>query len=241
MQSCTSCLALLRPSEVDLTEDVTRMLSRGLRMHRPTGREMFANGLGCSLLRLHPEGPMVICGSDGLIEANLSGRDNAARLPLSCSTDGKTLFRLEAYEAASRSLVAIDADGAAIGTYLRTGGLLDERFDIRDETSAPVARFEPVPRGIGFQIVETGGDVIAHATRMDVQDDSWVDDHWSLSPASPRLPMDPMGFVALIVVAKVMFGRAEPEKEREVEERHPDDPDDILGPIGRSIVEGFFE
>ncbi|MGH9275523.1 MAG: hypothetical protein ACRDZU_12830 [Acidimicrobiales bacterium] len=241
MQSCTSCLALLRPGEVDLTEDVVRMLSRGMRMHRPSGREIFASGPGCSVLRLHPQGPLMVCGSDGLIEANLAGRGIAARPPLTCSTDGTTLFRLETYGAASRAVVAIDADGAALGTYLHAGGLLDDRIDIRDETSAPVARFEPGPSGFGFQVVETGGDVIATGDRTDVEDDLWLDDQWSLSPTTQRLPMRQLAFVALAVAAKVLLGRPEPVRVREEQERDPDDPDDLLGPIGRSIVEGFSD
>jgi hypothetical protein len=238
MQSCTSCLALLRPGEVDLTDDVARMLSQGMRMHRPSGREPFEGGPGCSVLRLHPKGPLVICGPDGLIEANLSGRGIAARPPLACGTDGMVLFRLETYGAATRAVVAIDGAGAALGTYLHAGGLLDPRLDIRDETSAPTARLEPAPRG--FHVVETGGDVIAHASRIDVEDEGWVDDQWTLTPTTPRLPMRPLAFVALVVAAKVLLGRPEPQKVREPRERDPDGPEDVLGPIGRSIIDGFL-
>lgn len=240
MQSCTSCLALLRPGEIDLTDDVARMVSRGMRMHRPSGREPFASGPGCSVLRLSPQGPLVVCGADGLIEANLTGRGIAARPPLTCSTDGTTLFRLETYDAASRAVVAIDADGAALGTYLHAGTLLSPGLNIRDETSAPAARLEPVAKGHGFHVVETGGGAIGHLTRIDVEEEGWVDDQWTLSLQGPRLPMRPLAFVALVVAAKVLLGRSEPQKVREQEVRDPDDPQDVLGPIGRSIIDGFI-
>jgi hypothetical protein len=240
MQSCTGCLALLRPAEADLTEDVVRTLALGLRMHRPAGRAPFADGPGCELLRLHPQGGLVLCDVDGLIEANITGPGIRARPPLVCSTNGATLFRLDGYEAAPKAVVAIGADGAAIGTYLRDGGALSQRIDVRDETSAPVARFEPVPGGVGFRIVETGGDVVGLGHRAEIEDGLWIDDQWSLAPTTTDLPMRPLAFVALAVAAKVLLGRAEPVQTRQPEEREHDELDDILGPIGRSIVDGFF-
>lgn len=240
MQSCTGCLALLRPAEVDLTDDVARTLARGLRMHRPAGRAPFAGGPACELLRLHPQGGLVICDADGLIEANVTGPGIRARPPLVCSTDGTVLFRLDVYEAATRALVAVGADGASIGTYLRDGGPLSHRIDVRDETSAPVARFEPVPHGVGYRIVETGGDVLGSGRRIDVENGIWIDDQWTLTPTTSDLPMRPLAFVALAVAAKVLLGRPEPVRIREPEERAGSELDDILGPIGRSIVDGFF-
>jgi hypothetical protein len=238
MHSCTSCLALLRPAEVDLTEDVTRMLSRGMRMHRPAGRAPFAGGPGCSVLRLHPQGPLVVCGQDGLIEANLTGPGIAARAPLLCSTDSTVLFRLETYAAASNALVAVGGDGAALATFLRTG-VLSQAIDVRDETSAPVARLASVTGRSGYALTETGGGVIARVDRADVEDRLWIDDQWSLIPTTADLPTKPLGIVALTVAAKVLLGRPEPVRVREEEPRDRDDPDDALGPVGRSIVEGF--
>jgi hypothetical protein len=236
MQSCPGCLALLRPEEVDLGPDLVRALATGLRMHRPAGRAPFASGPGCSLLRLRPQAGLVVCGVDGLIEANLTGPGIRARPPLECSTEGTTLFRLDVYEAASRAVTAIGADGASIGTYLRQGGPLSQAIDVRDETSAPVARFEPVPRGAGFRIVETGGDIVATADRTDVEDDDWIDDHWSLTALTAELPARPLAFVALLVAAKVLLGRPEPVRVREREEAR-DELDDTLGPIGKTIVD----
>jgi hypothetical protein len=240
MQSCTGCLALLRPAEVDLTEDVVRALASGLRMHRPAGRAPFAGGPGCELLRLHPQGGLVVCDVDGLIEANLTGPGIRARPPLVCSTGGSILFRLDVYEAATRAVVAVGPDGAPIATYLRDGGALSQHIDVRDETSAPVARFEPVPRGTGYRIVETGGGVVGLGRRTDVEDRLWTDDQWTLTPTTTNLPMRPLAFVALVVAAKVLLGRAEPVQTRQPEEREGDDLKDILGPIGSAIVDGFF-
>jgi len=241
MQSCTSCLALLRPAEVDHTDDVTRLLAHGLRMHRPAGRAPFASGLGCSVLRLRPEGPLVVCGADGLIEANLDGPGIAARPPLRCSTDGTLLFRLERYTAADHAVVAVSGDGAPLATFLRIGGLLEPGLDVRDETSAPVARLEPGTN----RLVETGGDVIANLDRAEIEeevDDAlWVDDQWSLSAVAPSAPLQPLALVALTVAAKVLLGRPEPVCLRERAQRGGrGDVDDTLGPIGRSIIDGLF-
>jgi hypothetical protein len=238
MHSCPGCLALLRPGEVDLTEDVTRMLSRGMRMHRPAGRAPFASGLACSVLRLHPQSPLVVCGGDGLIEANLAGPGVAARAPLTCTTDGEVLFRLETYSAASDALVALGGDGASLATFLRRGSIVAPTLEVRDETSAPVARL------VGSQLVETGGDVLASVSCADVEQDLWLDDQWSLDPRrGAELPLQPMGVIALVVAAKVLLGRPVPVRIRP-EEREDDeersDVDDVLGPIGRSIVDGFF-
>ncbi len=238
MHSCPSCLALLRPGDVDLTEDVTRLLSRGMRMHRPSGRAPFAAGLSCSVLRLHPQSPLVVCGGDGLIEANLAGPGIAARAPMTCTTDGERLFRLEAYAAATDALVAIGEDGAALGTFLRRGSVIAPTLEVRDETSAPVARLE------GSRLVETGGDVVATVSRVDVEEDLWLDDQWSFDPVrGAEVPLRPMAVVALVVAAKVLLGRptpvkVRPEERKEDEERS--DVEDVLGPIGRSIIDGFF-
>jgi hypothetical protein len=238
MQSCPACLALLRPGEVDLTDDVTRLLSRGMRMHRPSGRAPFASGQSCSVLRLHPQSPLVVCGGDGLIEANLAGRGIAARAPMTCTTDGDLLFRLDPNAAAAGALVAIGPDDAPLATFLRSGSLVAPTLEVRDETSAPVARL------VGARLVETGGDVLATVSRIDVEEDLWLDDQWSVDPVrGAELPLRPMAVVAVVVAAKVLLGRpmpvrVRPEDRKEDEERP--DVDDVLGPIGRSIIDGFL-
>lgn len=239
MQSCTSCLALLRPGEVDLTEDVARMVAHGMRMHRPSGREPFEAGPACTLLRLRPRGPMVLCGADGLVEANLAGPGILARPPLRCTTDGALLFRVVPYEAADHALVAIGADGAALGTYLRSGGLLSAEIDIRDETSAPVARLERGELDGRFRVVETGSnDTIAMVDQVDVEGDSWIDDQWSLTPTDEAPPLDGLALVALVVAAKVLLGRAEPVP---VRERADDEDEHDREPLHGSILEDFLE
>lgn len=241
MQSCPGCLALLRPEEVDLGPDLVRALASGLRLHRPAGRAPFSAGPACSVMRLRPQAGLVLCGADGLIEANLTGPGIRARPPLTCSTEGATLFRLDVYEAADQALVATGADGAPLGTYLREGGPLSRTIAVRDETSAPVARFAPARRGAGFELTETGGEVVGVGDRTEAEDDGWLDDQWSLTPTAHDLPLLPLAFVALAVAAKVLLGRPEPVAVREAADRHPPDPlEGTLGPIGRSIIEGFF-
>ncbi|MEO6318322.1 MAG: hypothetical protein ABIP36_06010 [Acidimicrobiales bacterium] len=238
MQSCPGCLALLRPDDVDRGPDIARSLALGLRMHRPANEMAFADGPGCTLLRLMPRAGLVLCGMAGLIEANLSGPGIQARPPLACNADGRTLFRIEPY-AVERAVVAIGPDGAPLGTYLRHGGPLDQRIDVRDETSAPAARLEPVPHGSGFGLVETGGDVIGLVTRTDVDDELWVDDQWSGTPTTVDLPLQPLAFVAMVVAAKVLLGRPEPVQVRQPRDEADDQLDDLLGPIGRRIIDGF--
>lgn len=240
MQSCPSCLALLRPDEVDLESDIARVLSSGLRMHRPAGRAPFALGPACSLLRLRARGGLVLCGGDGLIEANVTGPGIRARPPLTGATDGVTLFRLEVYEAAEAAVTVIGADGAAIGTYLRRGGLLSQEIDIRDETSAPVARLGTGQGASMFQIVETGGRVIGTVDRTDIEDDGWVDDQWSVAPTTTDLPVRPLAFVAIAVAAKVLLGRPAPLRVREPADQSDDGLEDVLGPVGTTIIDGLF-
>ncbi len=242
MQSCTSCLALLRPpDDADVEADLSRLLASGLRMHRPASRAPFALGPACTLLRLRSRGGLVLCGGDGLIEANVNGPDIRARPPLTCATDGATLFRLDVYEAAESAVVAVGADGAALGTYLRQGGPLSQQMEIRDETSAPVARLQSARRGGAFEIVETGGHVIGTADQTDIEEDDWIDDQWAVTPATAAdLPMRPMAFVAIAVAAKVLLGRAEPVRSRDPKDAPIDDVEDTRGPIGRTIIDGFF-
>lgn len=218
MHSCPGCLALLRP-DAEVVEDVlTAALAAGRRLHRPVGRRPFESGPSCTVLRLAPNGGLVVCGADGLIEANLIGRDLLAVPPLRCETGGRTLFRLDAYQAADRSLVAVGDDGAALATFLRVGSVLDRLLDVRDETSAPVARFEPVDGA--FRLVETGGGVLATGVTRDVELERWIDDEWSLTTQSADLPLKPLAFVALAVAAKVLFGRPKPVP---LQEQEPDE------------------
>lgn len=180
----------------------------------------------------------MVCGGDGLIEANLEGPGIRARPPLTCSTDGTVLFRLEVYEASETAVVAIGADGAPIGTYLRHG-LVRQQLDLRDETSAPIGRLEPVPHG-GYRLVETGGRLLGSADRTEVEEDGWLDDQWSVRPATSDLPLQALAVVALAVAAKVLLGLPEPVRVREPKEPDAGDLEDLLGPIGRSIIDGFF-
>ncbi len=241
MQSCPGCLALLRGPMPNADDDrVVAALAHGLRMHRPAGRAPFLAGPACTVLRLHPQGGLVLCGGDGLVEANLSGPGIRARPPLRCTTAGLTLFDLDVYDAAPAALVATGPDGAPLATYLRDGGLLDPHIAVRDETSAPVATLARAPSFPGFVLTETGGRPIAVGTRSDVEDDLWIDDQWALTPKVDDLPLDPMAFVGLAVAAKVLLGRAEPERVRDRPEPDRRDPDDVLGPIGRSIIDGFL-
>ena len=219
MHSCPGCMALLRPDPEQIADALTEAIGNGRRLHRPAGREPFAGGPSCSVLRLVANGALVVCGGDGLIEASLTGRGLRAEVPLTCVTGGRTLFRLRTYEAAARAVVAVGADGAALATYLSRGTLLDPALDVRDEASAPVARFERDPGRGGFRLVETDGTLLATGSTRDTELDDWIDDEWALTTTGAQLPLKPLAVVALAVAAKVFFGRPTPERVPEEQRR----------------------
>lgn len=114
---------------------------------------------------------------------------------------------MRAYEPIERALVATGADGAPLATYLpaRTG------IDVRDETSAPVARL--LRRRGTYDLVETGGGVLAGLARADVELEGWVDDQWWLQPAAGAWsPLRPLAVVGLVLAAKVLLGRPTPTR-----------------------------
>ena len=221
MVSCPNCLAELRPDPHAAQEAMGRILAMGGHLPRAAGTVAFADGPACTLLRLAGRGPLVYIGADGLIQAGVAGSEGRAVPPLTCNDGGDLLFRLEAYEPAAAAVVAIGAGGAALATFLRAGSGLD----VRDETSAPVARL--VRGRVGFVLVETGGGTLAAVDRSDHETDGWIDDQWWLQPAG-RLPLRPLGAVAMVLAAKVLLGRpwpvradAEPPAETEAYDHWP--------------------
>lgn len=225
MQSCPNCLAELRPDPEAAIEAMSDVLAKGGHLFRPDGVAPFAGGPACTLLRLSGRGNLAFVGGEGLVEASVTSPDGRATPPLTCNDhDGGVLFRLLAYEAAVRAVVAVGADGAPLATYLADGA----GIDVRDETSAPVARLRRA-RG-RFELVETGGGILAGVGSGEVEIDGWVDDQWWLEPeAGARLPLQPLAAVALVLAAKVLLGRPAPI-------RPPDrgeEPDDVEGwPFG---------
>ena len=205
MASCPNCLAELRPDPVVALEAMGRILAMGGHLPRAAGTAPFADGPECTLLRLAGRGPLVYAGSDGLIQAAIAGSEGRAVPPLTCNDAGDVLFRLLPYEPAEAAVVAVGADGASLATFLRSG----TGVDVRDETSAPVARL--VRRPEGFDLVETGGATLAALGRSDHEIDGWVDDQWWLRPAG-RLPLRRLAAVAMVLAAKVLLGRAWPAR-----------------------------
>ena len=167
------------------------------------------------MLRATQQSSLIFVGSDGLMEADVEGRDARAVPPLSCrDLDGTELFRLERYQAATSALVAIGADGAPIGTYLRRPDLLQGIIDVRDGTSAPVAvlRRPSTRSDHSFDLVRTGGPTVARVNMFDVDLAGMVDDQWSLQvgPGPDGLPLSALAAVALLLAAKVLLGRPAP-------------------------------
>jgi hypothetical protein len=149
----------------------------------------------------------VFLGPDDFVEADVDGPGGAAAPPLTCrDVDGTVLFTLLDYEPVAGGLVAFDGDGAPLATYLKAGS----GIDVRDETSAPVATLRADPAG--YTLVETGGGVLATCGTSDVENGDWVDDQWWLSGPSGDLPLESLAAVAMVLAAKVLFGRAMPSR-----------------------------
>lgn len=83
-------------------------------------------------------------------------------------------------------------------------------MEVRDATSAPVASLRPVRDG--DELGETGGGALATCKVVDVEHGGWIDDEWSLQVGAGALPLKPLGAVAMVRSAKVIFGRAAPSR-----------------------------
>lgn len=205
MQSCPSCLAELRPDPDAAADALGALLAAGAHLFRPDDVPPFAAGPACTLRRLAGRGPLVLIGPDGFIEAEVTGPDARVRVPLACrNPDGSLLFHLRDYEAVENALVALADGGAPLGTFLPVGS----GMDVRDGTSAPVAALRHTAEG--FELVETGGVAVARCARSDREQDGWLDDEWELEVLADGLPLSPLAAVALLVAAKVRFGRPFP-------------------------------
>jgi hypothetical protein len=181
------------------------VLGAGGHLFRPESLALFRDGPSCTLLRLSGRGGLAFLGGDGFVEATVDSAEGGARPPLACQdVAGPELFELVRYEAADDALVAMGVDGAPLATFLRAG----DDIAVRDETSAPAATLRAV-RG-GFELVETGGAVLATAGTTDDEVDGWRDDQWWLRPTGARLPLRPLAAVALVLAAKVLLGRPFP-------------------------------
>ena len=228
MQSCPNCLAELRPDPDAVIKGLGNIPEAGGHLYRPAGVPAFADGPGCALLRLAAWGPLAFTGLNGLVEgiisgtgisgSGISGSGGWAVPPLACRDhDGTVLFALLPYEPVEDALVAFGGDGASLATYMRAG----TGIDVRDETSAPVAAMRGMPGG--FELVETGGAVLARIGSNDTERGGAVDDEWWLEPAPDvrRSPLRTLASVGLVLAAKVMFGRPWPDPAP----RPPEEPD----------------
>lgn len=67
-----------------------------------------------------------------------------------------------------------------------------------------------------FELIETGGGLLARLGTSDVELDGWVDDQWwlQLTPGPTRLPLHPLAAVALVLAAKVLLGRPAPVRDQ---------------------------
>jgi hypothetical protein len=85
------------------------------------------------------------------------------------------LFVVERYRAVGEASYTVTRPGGdPLATYVGTGSGLE----VRDGTSAPVARLEPVNRR--FEIIETGGDMVAFCWREPCLLGNVMDERWGL-------------------------------------------------------------
>jgi len=216
MQSCPQCLAELRPDPAAAADAIDDTLALGGRLYRPDGVAAFATGPGCTLLRQTYRSSLLLAGEGELIEATVEGPGPEARPPLLVrDLDGSLLFTLDRYEPVDNALVVTGADGAPLATFLRWPLSAGSGLDVRDETSAPVARLRPHrDDAADFELAETGGGRLGTVSRTDVDLDGWTDDQWALRVAARRLPIQPLAAVALVLAAKVLLGRQAPVRAR---------------------------
>lgn len=218
MASCPNCLSELRTGPDAVARGLAAIVAAGGHLPRPAGTAAFADGPACTLVRLSARGSLAFIGNHGLREATVYGPSGQALPPLVCrDLDDSVLFRLVAYEALAAAVVALDAGGAPLATFVRAAAGLD----VRDETSAPAARLHRVDHE--FVLTETGGRTLARVGSSDYEAEGWIDDQWWLQPtAGVRLPLKPLAAVALVLAAKVLLGRAAPIRRSQ----RPDDDTD---------------
>lgn len=214
MDACPNCLASIGNAEFNQRTEagLIRLMVSGQRMVRPAKVERFRDGPSVSLARFGMQGSMVLTGRDYFIEAYVESPNNQAVIPMICTdVSGDLLFRLARYEAAPRSLVAFDAQETPLAIYQRSENALDWTMLVRDETSAPAARLKrSSSEQFDFDLVETGGPVVAGINVHDEETADWTDDVWSLHQVGQRLPFKLYGSIGIVLAAKYFFGRTEP-------------------------------
>lgn len=232
METCPACLTLLHEDATNerVDEGIVRLLASGTRLIRPAKLPLFRDGPSCALTRFTPEGGMILSGRDALVEAYIDSPSNRAVSPMFCrDVTGDKLFRLAPYEASPRSLVAFDEHDAPLAIYQRHENPLERSLLVRDETSAPAARLQPSASArFDYELVETGGPVIAGVMARDEVSQDWVDDTWSLHQVGSQLPFKLFGAIGILLAAKTFFGRVEPESLKNHSRDKNDDGDGAI-------------
>jgi hypothetical protein len=214
MDSCPRCFAAIGSADQgDRVDDgMVRLLTNGRAMIRPARFERFRDGPSVALARFGIQGSLVLTGRDHLIEAYVETPDNKAVLPMECrDVTGERLFRVGKYEAAPLSLVAYDADDTPLAIYQRHENPSSRSMLVRDETSAPAARLQPsTHERFDYELVETGGPVVAGVSVHDEETADRSDDVWALYQVGQRIPFKLYGTIGILLAAKLFFGRTMP-------------------------------
>ncbi len=210
MKSCPECLASLQTEEVG--EAALSLLRSVRHMMRPARFPRFRAGARCTLTRVSAQGSLAIIGQDAFVECYVDTRDNLAVTPMrAIDVDGTLLFTVRDYQASANGLVITDANETPVASYhLRSFGLTAE-IDIRDETSAPVARLQSsATLEWDYDLIETGGKLLAAISRRESTTDELTDDSWTLRQISDTLPLKLYGAIGITLAAKLMLGQVRP-------------------------------
>ena len=161
----------------------------------PAGTVPFAASADCSLRRRRHDGALWYAGPDGLLVATMvEGRCVAL--------DGTVLFATHAYGPGGPESLEV-TDPADDDRPL--GALVVERavppvIEVRDETSAPVARLTD------GKLRETGGGIVATVSHRPLDlPDNWVDDEWLLEVRRDLPTLDRRALVAVLLVCRMLL------------------------------------
>jgi hypothetical protein len=202
---CPNCYA-----SMNVKADLMDLIVHG-ELLRPAGSPAFSSGIDCTLTRRWLHRGLVFVGPEGMIEAFVK-YEGEMILPLRCiDIDGDLFFSIEKYPPIEDALVALDSLGAPIATYIQHS--LKHTIEVRDQASAPVAHMEIAGASSrwAYELLDTNGMLLAGITVYnELVGEEYIDDSWTLRPRTEKRPLSDFAMLGLLLVAKVLYGQAEP-------------------------------
>ena len=161
----------------------------------PAGTVPFAATANCSLRRRRHDGALWYAGPDGLLLAQM---DDGRCVAL----DGTVVFATHLYgPGGPESIVVTDPNDSdrPLGAHV-VERAVPPVIEVRDETSAPVARLTD------GSLRETGGGVVATVSRRPIHlPERWVDDEWILDVSRELPTLDRRALVAVLLVCRTLL------------------------------------